>query len=376
MHTSEYLFPHRLTRRDFLKLSGGAAVGLTLPALGQANDAKPAGRIGTAAHTYEAVEGWGALPAGMKYGFGCGVVVDSKDRVYVTSRSSNPGVAVFDRDGKLLETWSNEFADKVGYTIDQVKDTAHGIYWSKEGQDEFLYFTENVSTNKQGPKLGKRVYKTDLHGKILYLIGNVDKEDSTSQKFEWTSPTDVAVAANGDIYVVDGYGSQRVSRFDKNFKHIKTIGEHTPDAAAGPNAPHGTFKTCHGVWINTLKSEPEVFIADRHNDRIEVYSLELEYIRTLQGNVRNPCCFYQHKDRLFVPDLASRVTILDAEGNLVAHLGDGREADGKTNKLDNKTNPALFAAPHALAIDSRGDFYVVEWLDFGRPRKFKHVAAA
>ncbi len=376
MHTSEYLFPHRLTRRDFLKLSGGAAVGLTLPALGQANDAKPAGRIGTAAHTYEAVEGWGALPAGMKYGFGCGVVVDSKDRVYVTSRSSNPGVAVFDRDGKLLETWSNEFADKVGYTIDQVKDTAHGIYWSKEGQDEFLYFTENVSTNKQGPKLGKRVYKTDLHGKILYLIGNVDKEDSTSQKFEWTSPTDVAVAANGDIYVVDGYGSQRVSRFDKNFKHIKTIGEHTPDAAAGPNAPHGTFKTCHGVWINTLKSEPEVFIADRHNDRIEVYSLELEYIRTLQGNVRNPCCFYQHKDMLFVPDLASRVTILDAEGNLVAHLGDGREADGKTNKLDNKTNPALFAAPHALAIDSRGDFYVVEWLDFGRPRKFKHVAAA
>jgi peptidylamidoglycolate lyase len=202
------------------------------------------------------------------------------------------------------------------------------------------------------------------------MIGNVDKEDSTSQKFEWTSPTDVAVAANGDIYVVDGYGSQRVSRFDKNFKHLKTIGERTPDGAAGPNAPHGTFKTCHGVWINTLKSEPEVFIADRHNDRIEVYSLELEYKRT-----RNPCCFYQHRDMLFVPDLASRVTILDAEGTLVAHLGDGRESDGKTNKADNTTNPALFAAPHALCVDSRGDFYVVEWVDFGRLRKFKHVAA-
>src|SRR6266850_671988 len=366
MHASEYLFPHRLTRRDFLKLTGVAAAGLTWPALSQGrSDTRLPTRIGSGAHTYEAVEGWGELPAGMKYGFGCGVVVDSKDRVYVTSRSSNPCVAVFDRDGKLVETWSNDFADKIGYQLDQVKDTAHCVYWSKEGKSEFLYFTENAGTNKAGPKLGKRVYKTDLHGKILYVIGNVDKEGSTSQKFEWTNPTDVAVAANGDIYVVDGYGSQRFSRFDKNFKHIKTIGE--------KGRGHGQFNTCHGVWINTLKSEPEVFVADRHNDRIEVYSLELEYKRTLQGDVRNPCCFYQHRDKLYVPDLASRVTILDAEGKLVAHLGDGKQADGKANQPDNKTNPGLFAAPHAMCVDSHGDLYVVEWVDFGRPRKFKHV---
>src|SRR5256885_1036848 len=132
------------------------------------------------------VKDWGQLPAGMRFGLGCGVVVDSKDRVYVTSRSTNPSVAVFDRHGKLLETWSSDFAEKVGYTPEQVKDTAHCIYWSKEGKSEFLYFTENVSTNKEGRKLGKRVYKTDLHGKILYVIGNVDQEGSTCQKFEWT----------------------------------------------------------------------------------------------------------------------------------------------------------------------------------------------
>jgi peptidylamidoglycolate lyase len=366
MHTNEYLFPQRLTRRDFVKLTGAAAAGLAAPGcLSDMAERKPGVRIGNGKHTYETVEDWGRLPAGLSYGYGCGVVVDSTDRVYVTSRSTNPCVAIFDRHGKLLETWSNDFADKVGYTTEQVKDTAHCIYWSKEGKSEFLYFTENASTNKEGPKLGKRVYKTDLHGKILYVIGNVDKEGSTSQKFEWTNPTDVAVAANGDIYVVDGYGSQRFSRFDKNFKHIKTIGER--------GKGHGQFNTCHGVWINTLKSEPEVFVADRHNDRIEVYSMELEYKRTLQGDVRNPCCFYQHKDKLYVPDLASRVTILDAEGKLVAHLGDGKEADGKTNQPDNKTNPGLFAAPHAMCVDSHGDLYVVEWVDFGRPRKFKHV---
>ena len=375
MNSRDYLFPRRQTRRDFLKMGSLAAAGLAMPGRGYGEDTKATAKIGGGAHTYEAVDGWGQLPAGMKYGFGCGVIVDSKDRVYVTSRSANPCVSIFDRDGKLLETWGQDFADKVGYSVAQVKDTAHCIYWSKEGSDEFLYFTENVSTNKEGPKLGKRVYKTDLNGKILYVIGNVDKEGSTSQKFEWASPTDVAVAPNGDIYVVDGYGSQRVSRFDRNFKPIKTIGTKTEKSAAGPDAPHGTFNICHGIWINTLKSEPEVYIADRANSRIEVYSLELAYKRTVKGELRNPCCFYQHKENLFVPDLGSRVTIFDADDHVAAHLGDGREADGKTAKADNKTNPGLFAAPHALAVDSRGDFYVVEWVDFGRPRKFRHVAA-
>jgi hypothetical protein len=375
MHTNDYLFPHRLTRRDFVKLAATATAGFALPNLIQADDSNTPVRIGSGEHTYEAVPGWGKLPAGMKYGHGCGIIVDSQDRVYVTSRSTNPCVAVFDRDGKLLETWGNDFADKVGYSVDKVADTAHCVYWSKEGNDEFIYFTENASTNKEGPKLGKRVYKTDLHGKILYVIGNVEKEGSTSQKFEWENPTDVAVSANGDIYIVDGYGSQKVSRFDKNFKHIKTIGKHSEKGTEGPNAAHGTFNVCHGVWINTLKSEPEVYIADRHNDRIEIYSLELEYKRTISGDVRTPCCFYQHKDKIFVPELNSRVSIFDKDDKLVAHLGDGREADGKTAKKDNQTDPALFAAPHALCLDSRGDLYVLEWLPFGRPRKFKHVAA-
>jgi len=370
MHTNEYLFPQRQTRRDFLKLAGaaGAAVAAdcVFPGCATTKKPKPSVRLGSGYHTYEVVEGWGRLPAGMSYGLGCGVVVDGQDRVYVTSRSSNPAVAVFDRKGNLLEVWREDFAAKVSLTPAQVKDTAHCLYWSKEGREEFFYWTENVSTNKEGPRLGKRVYKTDLRGRILYEIGNVAKEGSTAQRFEWMNPTDVAVAPNGDIYVVDGYGSQRVSRFDRNFKHLKTIG--------GRGKEHSQFNTCHGIWIKTLKGrDPEVYIADRHNDRLEVFSLELDYKRTLKGDVRNPCCFYEHKAYLFIPDLASRVTIFDADDRFVAHLGDGKEADGKTNKPDNQTNPALFAAPHAMCVDSRGDFYVVEWVPTGRPRKFRHT---
>jgi hypothetical protein len=365
MHTCAYLFPHRQTRRDFLKWTAAAATAATTAGLGwpepaSAKDTKPPVRIGSGHHTYEAVEGWGKLPAGMEYGLGCGVIVDSQDHVYVTSRSTNPCVAIFDHRGKLLETWSSDFAENVSLTKAQVKDTAHCLYWSKEGREEFIYWTENISTNKEGPKVGARVYKTDLRGKILYEIGNVAREGSTAQKFDWTNPTDVAVAPNGDIYVVDGYGSQRVSRFDKNFTHLKTIG--------GRGAEHGQFNTCHGVWIKLIKGrEPEVYIADRHNDRVEVFSLDLKFKRSLKGEVRNPCCFYQYKGQLFIPDLASRVTVLDADDHVAAQLGDGKGAP------DNATNPALFAAPHALCVDSHGDFYVVEWVGTGRPRKFKHT---
>jgi sugar lactone lactonase YvrE len=377
MHTNDYLFPRRFTRRDFIRMTGAATAALALPDAVLAQESKEPVRIGSGKFTYTLDEAWGKLPEGMKYGFGCGIEVDGRDRIYVTSRSANPAVAVFDRDGKLLEAWGKDFADKVGYTEQQVVDSAHCIYRSKEKDGEFFYFTENAGKNGKDPSFGRRVYKTDLKGKVLYEIGNVAKEGSTAQKFEWTNPTDVAVAANGDIYIVDGYGSQRVSRFDKNFKHLKTIGGRSPKGATGPDAEHGTFNTCHGVWINTLKkgAEPEAYIADRHNDRVEIYDLGLNYKRTLKGGVRNPCCFYQHKDHLYIPDLGARVTILDADDKVVAQLGDGMEADGKTRRKDADKNPATFAAPHAMCVDSRGDLYVLEWVPFGRPRKFKHTPA-
>src|SRR6266540_875936 len=376
MHTNDYVFPRRLTRRDFVKLAGtataavaAAATSTSTSALAAEKAAKPNERpvrIGGGQWTYESVPGWGKLPGDMKYGLGCGVVVDSRDRVYVTSRSANPCVAVFDRDGALLETWSNDFSEKVGYSTEQVVLSAHCIYWSKEPGGEFFYFTENAGKDGKDPSFGRRVYKTDLKGKILFEIGNVKQEGTTAQKFDqWTNPTDVAVAPNGDIYVVDGYGSQKVTRFDKNFKEIKTIGKR--------GTGKGEFNTCHGVWVSLLGNEPEVYIADRHNGRVEVFDLELNFKRHILGDVRMPCCFYQHKGHTYIPDLGGVVAILDGSDKAVAHLGDGKQWDGKADKPDAQTNPALFATPHAMCVDSRGDFYVVEWLAQGRARKFKHT---
>jgi hypothetical protein len=366
MSEHEYLFPRRLTRRDFLKWTGAAGLAAGTAGLAlAADDKKEPTKLGAGKQTYTLDDDWGKLPAGMSYGFGCAVVVDSQDRVFVTSRSASPCVAIFDKDGALLETWDKDFARAVGFEKpEQVAATAHGLYWNKEGGEEFLYWTENVAGDgKASPKIGARVYKTDLKGKVLYTLGNVEKESSASQKFDFTNPTDVAVAPNGDVYVVDGYGSQLLHRFDKNFKLIRTAG--------GPGKENGKFNTCHGVWVHTLRKEPELYIADRANNRVEVYSLELDYKRTLP-DFRLPCCFYQHDGLLYVPELGARVTVLDADDKVVARLGDGQGV--KAEEI--KDHPDKFATPHALTVASNGDLYVVEWLAFGRPRKFKHTPAS
>ena len=356
---STHLFPARCTRRDFLKAGTLTAAALALP---QVAGADAPVKFGSGAMTFTLDPNWGKLPDGMKFGFGCGIAVDSKDRVFVTTRSESPSVAIFDGDGKVLETWSQDFPAKVGLNAGEVKATAHCIYISKEGGSEFIYFTENVAGPKE-KQIGKRVYKTDMAGKILYTIGNVETEDATHQKFAWTNPTDVAVAPNGDIYTVDGYGSQIVSRFTKDWKHLKTIGK--------KGAGQDEFNTCHGVWVNTLKSEPEIYIADRANGRLQVYDLELNFKRTIKPEgLRNPCCFYQHAGHIYIPDLGAQVLVLDKDDKLVGTLG-----DGKAVPKEEKDKRPEFIAPHALTLDSKGSLYVLEWVPYGRVRKFTHTPA-
>jgi sugar lactone lactonase YvrE len=348
-------------RRTFLQTAAATVAGLAV-GLKPAR-ATPAVRIGDGSATFVLDETWGRLPAGMSWGWGCAIVVDARDRVYVTSRSTNPCVAVFGPDGALVETWTRDLPDRLGYGPDQFAATAHGLYWSQEGDREFLYWTENVHAPTGGPRLGGRVIKTDLDGNVLFQLGNVAKETDAARKFDFTNPTDVAVAPNGDIYVVDGYGSQKVHRFDAEFRHKKTIG--------GPGKEPGKFSTCHGVWVSLFGKEPEVYIADRYNGRLQVFDPDLRYKRSVPG-MRTTSCFYQQAGRTYVADLAARVTVLDEKDRVVAQLGDGLEQ--AKAKADPAAYPEAFFAPHAVALDSKGNLYVIEWLPTGRPRKFKPAA--
>ena len=66
------------------------------------------------------------------------------------------------------------------------------------------------------------------------------------------------------------------------------------------------------------------------------------------------------------------MTIIDANDQMVATLGDGKGV--KAEEFE-KGHPDKFSRPHALTLDSRGDLYVLEWVPYGRVRKFKHTPA-
>ena len=50
------------------------------------------------------------------------------------------------------------------------------------------------------------------------------RESGLYEKPEDYRPTETAIAANGDIYVIDGYGKQYVMHYDPQGNLIRTFG--------------------------------------------------------------------------------------------------------------------------------------------------------
>ena len=49
--------------------------------------------------------------------------------------------------------------------------------------------------------------------------------------------------------------------------------------------------------------------------------------------------------------------------------------DGDKVPKNQKDRSPEFIAPHAITVDSKGNFFVVEWVPYGRVRKFAHTPA-
>ncbi|MBT6768246.1 MAG: hypothetical protein HOA81_04540 [Opitutales bacterium] len=85
-------------------------------------------------------------------------------------------------------------------------------------------------------------------------------------------------------------------------------------------------------------------------------------------------------DLMLVPDLHARVTILDKENKVVAHLGDDEAWRAKV--LDKKTamrtkrnlwEPGKFVHPHDACFDHDGNIFLAEWVVSGRVSKLVKV---
>lgn len=304
--------------------------------------------IGSGEHRYEWIDNWVRIPAspsGQENGRTHGVVVSTSGKVIVFHQA-NPAVLIYDPDGALVEAWGDRFAG------------AHGLALAREDGDEFLWITDEFSGE---------VSQLAMDGTTLQSLATPDLPIYGQKKF---APTSVAVwdearGGNGDVWVADGYGASHVHRYDRYGTYLASL--------TGEEGGAGRFNCPHGIWIDTRKQEPELYIADRGNRRVQVYDIEGRYLRVFgEETLHSPCGFAVSGSWMIVPQLLARVDILDWKDHLACSLGDNRktcDVPGWPNHAADRIEAGKFNSPHAAAADEDGNVCVVEWIVGGRITK-------
>src|SRR5262245_61911941 len=296
------------------------------------------------ASSYEVIEGWEQLPAGYATKDVAGVAVDGEDRVFLICRGDHP-IIVYDQKGNFLGSWGEG----------QFTLRTHGI---SVGPDGLLYCTDDGHHT---------VRKFTPEGKLLLTLGTPNTPSDTGYDGKdymtiaraagpFNRPTNIGIGPKGDLYVSDGYGNCRIHQFS-------TTGELKRSWGAPGTGP-GQFHIPHGIAV---AADGRVFVCDRENDRIQIFSPDGEYLAEWTDTQRPTHLVFDGAGRAYVSELwwhkgqtsrrhgpieaarPGRVSVYDRDGRLLARWG---TADA--------TAPGSFAAPHGIAVDSRGDLYVSE----------------
>ena len=343
-----------LDRRRFL-LTVGAGTAASLVA---ARPSSASVILGTGAHRYEWVEGWGTLPAGMKLSsMHGGVVVDAQKNIYF-STDGDAFIVVFDPEGRFVRSIGKEWKpDKDG-------NGTHDIQLHREGGREFIYL---VSLFRH------EFAKMTTAGEVVWVKGFPEQSGIYKSKDEF-APTGITVAPSGDVYVTDGYGANYVHRYSPKGEYLTSWGGKSTEAKEP-----GKFSTPHKILIDERGPEPSVLVTDRANHRLQWFTLEGKYIKTVDGTdndfLRLPSALSIRGTDLAIGDLKGRVTILDGNNKLAAQLGDsGNEKKQATNEIKpDQWVDGQFIAPHGVSFDGEGNLYVSEWASAGRLVKLKRV---
>jgi sugar lactone lactonase YvrE len=291
---------------------------------------------------FQPVPDWPQIPTDINFVEAIGVAVAQDDRVFVFNRG-NPAVMVFQPDGQFISAWGDDTFVR-----------PHGI---TAARDETLYLTDD---------LDHRVAQFTLDGQFLRNVGPAGNPSQTGVAgFDYRSinsagpynlPTNVAVAADGDLFIADGYGNASIHHFDADGNLIQTWG--------APGDTNGQFNVPHGICVD---ARDRVLVADRENNRIQIFDRVGTLLQTWTDVVR-PCQVFAGEDNIFfVAELGNqngrfpwqqrpaqptggRVSIFDGDGRLLSRWGgglDARRTDG-------------FYACHDISVDSQGSVYVGE----------------
>jgi len=337
--------------------------------------------------TYAWVDAWAEIPdsAGRRNGWAHHGVAVSQSGEVITFHPGDATVLVFATDGTLRRSWEAPVME------------AHGMALAMDGSVEHLWIADPGA--KRDPRLGYgyapgprrgQVRKFDLSGAPVLSLARPPSE--VYRTGTW-SPTSVTVfeehrGGTGDIWVGDGYGESQVQRYARDGEYLGSI--------TGDEGRAGRFDCPHGVLIDTRRAEPELYIADRTNRRIQVYDTSGRFKRTFGHEfLTSPSAFAVSGDFLIVAELFGRLTVLDGDDRLVGYLGShpviapaadaaGTHLPGWPNRLGpdgapvrpGDLEPGVFNSPHGVAVDGAGNLYVVEWMIGGRYTRLVRLDAS
>ncbi|MGA8549945.1 MAG: peptidyl-alpha-hydroxyglycine alpha-amidating lyase family protein [Stellaceae bacterium] len=292
--------------------------------------------VGTGKYTYNVNENWMRPPANVEVR-ACAVSVDSQDRVYCFNRNAEHPVVIFDRDGNFVKSWgAGLFSFPHAIRIDE----NDSVWLTDEYHGQFMKFTtdgqllqtigvkgQRSDTGVPADEFSSAAYKQVTHGGAPFNL-----------------PTDIAFAPGGEMFMTDGYGNARVHKFAADGKYLFSWGE--------PGTAPGQFNLPHGVWIDR---RGRVLIADRENDRVQVFDQAGKLLNVWPTELIGPAFFYvDDDDVVYIPEHnGGMISVLTLDGERLARWG-----DGPVNR-----------SCHGIWCDSHKDLYVVQPGDWGRVRR-------
>lgn len=302
---------------------------------------------------YELTKNWLDLPKDWILGNPTGIGIDTNQNIVIFHRAdrdwslfrSMPDkpiqsrtILIIDKDnGKVVESWG-----------DNLFIMPHGLTVDKEN---------NIWVTDVGLQ---QVFKFNHNGKLLMKLGGAKVAGNDSLHFD--KPTDIAIANDGSFYVSDGYGNSRVVKFSATGKYLLEWGK------KGNN--EGEFNIPHGI---TLDNAGNVYVADRENNRIQVFDPNGKFIKQFVDGSFGAICsvaFDKEKSKLFAVDdftflklkhRGSDVFVFDTEGQLQIRFGRNGSYNGSVSWY------------HDLTIDKDENIYVGDILE-NTIQKFKKVS--
>jgi peptidylamidoglycolate lyase len=331
------------TRRTFLTTAALTGAGLTTSSFTfwQQRPKVKGPIVGQSDFRYRVDKAWGAQdPYRIPVNNCHEMVQDRRGRLILLNDHPKNNVLIYNRDGKVLDTWTLDLPG------------AHGLTLSDEGGEEFLFLTDTKR---------HKVYKTTLKGKVLLEL-DYPQESGVYDSAEQWKPTEVAVAPNGDFYVADGYGENYLTQYNAKGEYIRHFG------GKGEGPEH--FDCCHGILMDTRPGkEPVLLITSRSNQRFMRYTLDGQHLSTVELPGCWICRPVIRDGVLYFAVIVTQswgaydgmVAVLDENDRIISLPGGSAPTYENGQLLPPEYDGETFLNPHDVCVDQDGNLYVPQW---------------